>query len=116
MKYATVADYEWNTAAYDPELSLWKVLCRLYGPACARALLRFNDAYYEVYDVCLRMASAGANPDDIKRGRKFLVSMEDQLAILSAAPPGSRRLVIELKDYHRTQKKWFEKLSQADDR
>ena len=113
IKYATVADYEWNTAAYDPELSLWKVLCRLYGPACAKALARFNDAYYEVYAACLRLAAAGGNPDDIKRGTTFLRAMEDHLAALSAALPGSRRLVNELKDYLSAQKKWFEKLSQA---
>ena len=28
IKYATVADYLWNTSAYDPERSLWKVLVR----------------------------------------------------------------------------------------
>jgi len=111
IKYATVADYEWNTAAYDPELSLWKVLCRLYGPACAKALLQFNNAYYEVYDACLRMASAGVNPDDIKRGRQCLRSMEDHLAALSAGLPGSKRLINELNGLLSKQKKWFEKLS-----
>ena len=113
IKYATVADYEWNTAAYDPELSLWKVLRRLYGEACAKELLRFNNAYYEVYDACLRMELEGVNPDYIKRGNKFLRSMDDHLATLSAALPGSKRLVNELSAYLNTQKKWFEKLSRT---
>jgi hypothetical protein len=26
IKYATVADYSWNTAAYHPERSLWNIL------------------------------------------------------------------------------------------
>ena len=60
IKYATVADYEWNTAAYNPELSLWKVLCRTYGPACARELIRFSDAYYGIYGTCMRMEKEGA--------------------------------------------------------
>ena len=28
IKFATVADYEWNTSAYIPELSLWKALVK----------------------------------------------------------------------------------------
>ena len=38
-KFATVADYEWNTSAYFPERSLWKALVNAYGPACARQVL-----------------------------------------------------------------------------
>ncbi len=72
IKYATVADYEWNTAAYNPELSLWKVLYRTYGPVCAQKLIRFNDAYYSVYGICLRMEMEGAKDQYIKNGKNFL--------------------------------------------
>jgi hypothetical protein len=113
IKYATVADYQWNTAAYDPELSLWKVLCRLYGPACAKALLRFNNAYYEVYDTCLRIESEGAKAEVIKSGDKFLSAMDVHMATISAALPGPNPLVNELQNYLSTQKKWFEQLSRT---
>jgi len=113
IKYATVADYEWNTAAYNPELSLWKVLCHLYGPSCAKELLRFNNAYYKVYDACLRMELAGVNPDYIKRGSEFLSAMDSHFAKLSAALPDSKRLIDELNDFLSRQKKWFEKLSRT---
>jgi hypothetical protein len=43
FKFATVADYEWNTSAYTPELSLWKALVKAYGPACAKEVLFFNE-------------------------------------------------------------------------
>ena len=113
IKYATVADYEWNTAAYDPELALWKVLCRLYGPACAKELLLFNDAYYDVYEMCLGMEAEGAKAGYIKRGAKSLREMDDHIASISAALPGSNPLVNELQNYLTAQKKWYEKLTQA---
>jgi hypothetical protein len=113
IKYATVADYEWNTAAYDPELSLWKVLCRLYGPACAKELLLFNDAYYDVDEVCLKMEAEGANAGYIKRGDQSLRKMDELIAGISAALPGPGPLVKELQNYRQEQEKWFEQLSQA---
>ena len=48
IKYATVADFEWNTKDYNPELSLWKVLVSKFGRGTARHLLEFSDAYYEL--------------------------------------------------------------------
>ncbi len=51
IKYATVADFEWNTKDYDPEYSLWKVLVSSYGPVTARHLLEFSDAYYELISI-----------------------------------------------------------------
>jgi hypothetical protein len=51
IKYATVADFEWNTKDYDPEFSLWKVLVSSYGPVTARHLLEFSDAYYELISI-----------------------------------------------------------------
>jgi hypothetical protein len=113
IKYATVADYEWNTAAYSPELSLWKVLCRLYGPACARQLLLFNNAYYEVYAACLAMESQGVKVEYIKRGNKFLREMDDHIAATAAALPESSQLLKELENFRKAQESWFNQLSQA---
>jgi len=79
VKFATVADYQWNAAAYDPELSLWKVLSRTYGPACARQLLIFNDAYFGLYQICMRMKAAGAREAHIQQGKAFLKTMTDYL-------------------------------------
>ncbi|UCD80108.1 MAG: beta-N-acetylglucosaminidase domain-containing protein [Desulfobacterales bacterium] len=113
IKYATVADYEWNTAAYNPELSLWKVLCRQYGPAVARELLLFNNAYYDVYETCLGMESQGVTAEYIKRGNKYLAAMDEHIANISAALPGSNPLVKELENFREEQKKRFHQLSQA---
>jgi len=114
IKYATVADYGWNTAAYDPELALWKVLCAAYGSAGAEALLNFNDAYYGLYAVCLRMASAGVKPAHVKDGGKYLTIMANCLERLSENLPARGTLLQELKNMRDRQKKRFNKLL-ADD-
>lgn len=51
IKYATVADFEWNTKDYNPEHSLWKVLVSSYGSNTARHLIEFSDAYYELISI-----------------------------------------------------------------
>ena len=96
IKLATVADYLWNTADYDPELSLWKVLSRRYGPLFSRQLLLFNEAYYGLYDVCLRMERDGAQEADVREGRQFLAGIDNALGGLSAVPDASSRLLKEL--------------------
>jgi hypothetical protein len=114
IKYATVADYGWNTAAYDPEFALWKVLCAAYGPDGGEALLRFNDAYYGLYGVCLQMASAGVNPKHAKDGRQYLAKMADELERLTQILAAGGTLLPELEKLLDQQKKRFEN-SLADD-
>ncbi len=113
VKYATVADYEWNTSAYNPELSLWKVLRQTYGPACAKELLGFNDAYYGLYDMCLRMEIGGANEAYIEKGQKFLNELANRLQRISASSKANQPLLQELKNSRDKQKKRFEKLSRS---
>jgi hypothetical protein len=111
IKFATVADYLWNTAAYHPELALWKVLCRKYGPALAEELLRFNDAYYGLYDIFLRMTFEGVNDTYIKHGKIFLKDLEHCLRNISLALTAKQQLLKELENYRDRQKKRLEGLS-----
>jgi hypothetical protein len=111
IKYATVADYLWNAAAYDPELALWKVLSRTYGPALGEALLRFNDAYYGLYDIFLRMEFEGVNDTYVKKGRILFKDLENCLRNISQALAGDQLLLKELENYRDRQKKRFAKLS-----
>jgi hypothetical protein len=111
IKYATVADYGWNTAAYNPELSLWKVLCRTYGPAVAEKLIRFSDAYYGIYGICLRMELDGAKDAYLKIGQNFLTDLDIFLLDISQALPENQPLLQELKKFRDKQKSRFEKLS-----
>jgi len=113
LKYATVADYGWNTAAYNPELSLWKVLCQTYGPTVAEKLIRFSDAYYGIYGACLRMEMEGIKDRYITNGKRFLNDLDDCLSEISQALPENHPLPGELKKSRDKQKKRFEKFSQG---
>jgi len=97
IKYATVADYAWNTSGYDPERSLWVVLSSSYGPACAKDLLLFNDAYYGLYDLCLRMEMEGVRDEWVDRGRMSLGALSDQLNRISGQLPSDSPLLSELQ-------------------
>ena len=110
IKYATVADYGWNTAAYNPELSLWKVLCQTYGPAVAEKLIRFSDAYYNVYGICHRMELEGTKDKYLKNGKTALADLENWLLDISQALPENHPLVKELEKFRDKQKTRFEKL------
>jgi hypothetical protein len=105
IKYVTVADYEWNTAAYNPELALWKALTKTYGRPVAEQLLRFNDAYYGVYEMCLRLKSGATNREYVKNAEKFLAEMREYLRHISAELPGKIQLIEELEHYLDKQEK-----------
>ena len=112
VKFATVADYQWNTSAYNPELSLWKILCRTYGPAGAKELLYFNDAYYGLYQICLRMQAPGDRKDYIQKGNTFLEAMDGCLKRIAESPNTGQALLQELENLRDSQKRRFEGLAQ----
>ncbi len=111
IKFATVADYEWNTAAYDPELSLWKILTTTYGPECAKELLYFNDAYYALYDMCLRMEYMGVSQTALKSGAISLGELTRRLQRISTLLTAAHPLPKELAAMRDKQAKRFQKLS-----
>jgi hypothetical protein len=111
LKYATVADYEWNTAAYNPELSLWKILCRTYGSLVAEKLIRFSDAYYGVYGTCLRIKTESQGQGYMIDGKNYLNNLDNYLLDISRALPEDHPMVEELKKFRDRQQKRFEKLT-----
>lgn len=68
IKYSTVADFEWNNNAYNPDLSLWKTLVSDFGKEPAIHLLQFNDAYYGLTDVCMKIDRGGNLNKLLKQG------------------------------------------------
>ncbi|MEE4265830.1 MAG: beta-N-acetylglucosaminidase domain-containing protein, partial [Desulfobacteraceae bacterium] len=113
IKYATVADYLWNPSAYDPERSLWKVLCRDYGVPVARQIIIFNDAYYTFYGTCRRMELEGVDAARIRQGTRQLKHLEKQLQQLIDRMDANHPLVKELSRYCEKQRQRFAKLSAA---
>ncbi len=110
-KLATVADYLWNTSAYKPELSMWKVLCQTYGKACAKELLYFNDAYYGLYQICLRMEAEKTGNTFTDKGRTFIEAMSGSLQQIDDAACAGPTLVQELEGLGHRLKKRFEELA-----
>jgi hypothetical protein len=67
IKYATLADYLWNTQAYNPEKSLWKVLVKWYGSSNAYKLLQFNDSYFKIVRYLRMSEYKGEDPNKYAR-------------------------------------------------
>jgi len=111
IKYATVADCEWNTKAYNPELSLWKALVKAYGPACAKEILFFNEAYYGLYELCMRTEREEEGREECgRRGGAWLTRMNQSLSSLRQHLPPGHPLVSELEGYRDGQKLRLEEL------
>ena len=111
-KLATVADYLWNTSAYNPELSMWKVLNQTYGTACAKQLIYFNDAYYGLYQICLRREAGDAGKTYTDRGSAFIEAMNDCLQRIDKAGCAGQILLQELGGLGDRLKRRFEDLAQ----
>jgi hypothetical protein len=110
-KFATVADYQWNTSAYNPELSLWKILSRTYGTAGAKELLYFNDAYYGLYQICLRIQAGGDREAYIEKGNRFLNALDGCLHQIAESANAGQALQQELEGLRDRLKRKFEKLT-----
>lgn len=114
IKFATVADYEWNTSAYNPDVSLWKALVKAYGPASAKEILFFNEAYYELYEVSMRMErEAEGREEYARRGDARLTRMDQSLSSLQQQLPPGHVLIRELAGYRDRQKRRLEGLARG---
>jgi len=65
----------------------------------AEQILRFNDAYYGVFEMCLRMTSEGVNTDYVKNAEKFLEGMREYINYISGEFPDQTHLLKELRYY-----------------
>jgi hypothetical protein len=112
IKFATVADYEWNTSAYEPERSLWKALVRAYGHESAVEILFFNDAYYGLYEMCMRMEVKDQRQAEYgRRGAAWLERLDGSWFKLNRLLPAGHALLGELAAYRDRQKSRFEGLT-----
>ena len=114
IKYATVADYAWNTAAYNPELSLWKILCRSYGLECAQELIRFSDTYYHLYGMLMLMEKKGPDLSSIEDGETVLSELDARLLEVSRLLSDQHILVKELTRFRDKQKARLAKISRVE--
>jgi len=98
IKYTTVADFEWNNNAYDPDLSLYKALLALFGKDIARQLLEFNDAYYGLTDICMKIEEGSISNKLSKQGELFSEKLHILYSNLSGNLKNNPKLVEELSE------------------
>ncbi|MBI9053107.1 MAG: beta-N-acetylglucosaminidase domain-containing protein [Bacteroidales bacterium] len=78
----TTANYYWNTTDYNPEKSLWIALNKLYGRDMAVILLKFNDAFFGINEICQKIENNGINNKDIRIAKVFKNSLIEQYNLL----------------------------------
>lgn len=98
IKYATVADFEWNTRDYNPEFSLWKALNSEYGVQVSKLLLEFSDIYYAMIEIDY-LLEEDADQRTINLGKKLLENMEQIYSLLQSEPNMNLKLLAELEVY-----------------
>lgn len=98
IKFTTVADFEWNNNAYHPDLSLYKALLALFGKDIARQLLEFNDAYYGLTDICMKIEEGSISNRLSKQGELFSEKLHILYSNLSGNLKNNRKLVEELTE------------------
>ncbi len=109
IRIATAADFMWNTASYDPDLSVWKILVSRYGHQTARELYRFNDAYF----ITLASISALKLGKDQQRLLRQVTDhmglMEDSLGRLDQMLQSNPELLEELKRLKRDLERLYDR-------
>jgi hypothetical protein len=89
VRFATIADFSWNTEKYDPDLSLWKVLLSRYGIESARILILLNDEYLSLAETIAKLQSDGQGGKSIKRGEISIEELNagiDKLNVILGKP------------------------------
>jgi hypothetical protein len=98
IKFATIADFSWNTKTYDPDLSLWKILLSRYGLEAAKVLIFINDEYFSLKEIIINLNSAGLSQKLLKRGENIINNLNTELKKLASMLGESHPLTVELRN------------------
>ncbi len=100
IKYATLADYQWNPSAYDPDRSLWKVLLVMFGKENAWGLMSFSQKYYFVLEKVITLEQQQEENNSVAKGAQ--IALRELQTILQDISPSlttkNPALLDELKD------------------
>lgn len=97
IKFATVADFSWNTKTYDPDLSLWKILLSRYGLEATKLLILINDDYFSLKEITLNLKSAKPVQKLVRKGESIIDDLNTKLEKLASILGESHPLTDELK-------------------
>jgi hypothetical protein len=85
---------------------------KAYGSTCAKEILFFNEAYYGLYDVCMRMERQKEGREECARwGGAWLTRMDQSLSSLQQQLPPRHPLVRELEGHRDRQRQRLESLT-----
>ncbi|MCF8379641.1 MAG: hypothetical protein K9H49_08705 [Bacteroidales bacterium] len=91
-------DYLWNSSAYSPSFSSWKILVMLYGKETARTLVMFNDTYYKLSATIIDLDKLGYNLRISKTGESLISELNDYWDIITVDLASHTDLLNDLSD------------------
>lgn len=98
IKFMTVADFEWNSDAYNADFSLWKALLKTYGKEYALKLMVFNDTYYKLMQHTAAIdAFVGTEKDNKASGDDLVKNLSNQYNEIAKGLELQKKLVAELR-------------------
>ena len=72
----TSLDFTWNEESYNPNKSVWVALNKIYGKQLAIKIIRFNDAYFGLKEICQKIENNGLLHKNSRVANKFEVALE----------------------------------------
>ena len=99
----TVADFEWNTNAYNADYSLWKALYTSFGNETAKELLLFNDKFYELVEYCKRLESEGKSDALISKTNNIVEELNRINEVLQKELTENKTLAGEIETFKNEQ-------------
>ncbi|MFC2098446.1 beta-N-acetylglucosaminidase domain-containing protein [Bacteroidota bacterium] len=109
IRIATAADFMWNSEAYDPDLSIWKILVSRYGRTATHELYRFSDAYYTTLASMMGLSVGTDKQRLLRMINEQQVIMEESLRELDELLSSSGGLLNELKSLKQSLETMYEK-------
>lgn len=98
IKFATVADFSWNTEEYDPDVSLRKVLLSRYGYEAALVLMEINDQYFSLAEVLLKLEMEEQSQKLLRKGESIINDINLKKEELNSILTESHKLYKEISD------------------
>ena len=105
----TLSEYLWNARDYDPELTLLKTLIAKYGSDVAWDLIRFNEAYFGLFEMYGKVRSRETKVKYVRSAEDFKSEVDALMKRLQTALEGTR-LLQELTYYKRQSEHYIQRI------
>jgi hypothetical protein len=106
IKTQSLADYLWNAKQFDPHYSLLKILIYEYGKITALNLIRFNEAYFGLYEMYWKIRTKETKRKYIRSAQDFKNQIDRLMATLRRTLKG-KPLLAELESFKKKANEYF---------